>query len=175
MIKEEFETVSFFVLKQFLEHFLRGSPLNSYSCDRKFTTIHEVISEKFRIPVWVEIQCKKRDKGMYMNKAPPKKARAQAKSSSPHQLVARPKPSQPAKATKSKTQMRKKQKTRQLVKCNWRVFKDLWSIAYQDAQFFGRGGLWITVRYHEELIHIALLLIVFFLEYRIHAIPLFHH
>jgi hypothetical protein len=107
------------------------------------------------------------------NKAPPKKrGGAQAKCPSSHQSVVPPKPRKPADATKARDL---KQKTRQLVKRNEHVLKEFCWVAYHDLLFVARGAVWITIKYHDEIIQIALLLFVMYLQYRIHAASLLHH
>ena len=41
--------------------------------------------------------------------------------------------------------------------------------------FVGNSALWITIKHHDELIQIILLLVIMFLEYRLHARFLLPH
>jgi hypothetical protein len=108
-----------------------------------------------------------------MKKPPPKiRGGVQANGSNSRQLVV-PTPRQQLRTTKSKPTKRfEKQKTRQLAKRNWRVFKDFWWVVYHDLLFVGNGAAGIVVKRHDEIIQIALLLVVIFLKHHINASPL---
>ena len=111
-----------------------------------------------------------------MKKPPPKiGAGAQAKGSNPRQSVVLT-PKQQLRTTKSKSnKWFEKQKTRQLAKRNWRVLKEFCWLAYHDLLFVGKRTVWITGKYHDELIRIVLLIVASFLEYHLDATLLFHH
>ncbi len=111
------------------------------------------------------------------NKAPPRKrGGARANGPSSHQSVAPQKPRQQAGSTKSSpNEGLLKQKTRRLAMRNLRVMKEFCRVAYHDALFVRNSAMWIATRWSDELVHIVLLLIVIFLQYRIHAIALLPH
>lgn len=109
------------------------------------------------------------------NRPPPKKREgAQAKSSSSPGSATLGKPRQQTRATKT-SKSAVQQKTRQLAKRNWRVLKEVLCLSYHNAIFVAHGALWITAKYHDELIRIALLLFVMWLETRLHMVNLLHH
>jgi len=108
-----------------------------------------------------------------MKKPPPKKmGGSQAKCPRSSGQAAPVKPHKQAGATKSNKTVKR---TSSLLKRNWRVIKDIWSTAYHDLMFVGNSALWITIKHHDELIQIILLLVIMFLEYRLHARFLLPH
>jgi hypothetical protein len=115
-----------------------------------------------------------------MKKTSPKtNGEAQTKCPSPPRSEIPRKPSQQTGTSKGKSSQSptgvEKKKMHQLAKRNLRLLQDFWWVAYHDMLFVGRGAVWITMKHHDELIQIILLTVAMFLEYRLHAMSLFHN
>ena|ERR1035438_1334279 len=101
---------------------------------------------------------------------------AQARSSSSLGAIVLLKPSEPAGTTKFIFQKRsfEKHKTRQLIRDHWHVLKELCHVFYHDMLLLGRMIVWIATTRRDELMQIVLLLIIMYLQYRIHTESLLH-
>lgn len=101
---------------------------------------------------------------------------AQARSSSSPGSIVLPKPCEQAGATKFKFQKRpfEKHKTRQLIRDHWHVLKELCHVFYHDMLLLGRVIVWFATTRRDELMQIVLLLIIMYLQYRIHTESLIH-
>ena len=115
------------------------------------------------------------------NKAPPKKmGRARAKCPNSPVAVTPATPRQQTGVTKSKptTKLPEKHKPRQPKKVQQRFRTYFWRLCflfYKQWISVSKATLWITMKYHDEAVHIILLLVIIYLEYYVHAAALLHH